>query len=720
MPAPTLVIPHVTHAPTLDDYATGRPREREVEITELRQWTPGDGDPASQPTKVYLSYDDKKLFVAFVAKDDLSKVRAHKTRRDDIGDDDYVCVNTDTFHDHRRDYFFCSNPLGIQMDGITTGNEDDLSFDTVWSSDARLVEDGFVVLITIPFRSLRFPGVEQQRWGISLGRAIIRNNETVFWPYITQRIPTFQTQFGHVEGIERVSPGRNFQINPYALFSASRILDTPPTGPTFRTGTDSRIGVDLKAVVRDAFTLDAAINPDFSQVESDEPQVAVNRRYEVYFPEKRPLFLENAAFFATPEQLFFSRRIIDPEVGARFTGKYGRWALGFLGADDRAPGQLLDRLDRNFGRHALNAVARVSREFASDSHFGMFLSTSQFPVSSNTVAAVDARLKLTSNWYFDGQVARSSTSNSGLQTNGYDYVAKLNHDNRHGWSHTSFFDRSPRFQAQLGFIPRVDVRQIQQSFGYSWRPERKVFLSYGPRLNALVNWDHAGHLQDWEVAPEFSVELPGQTLLGATHAEAFERYQEVGFRKRLTSFYASTQTTRWLALSSAFSYGTGINYYPAAGLSACSAKSSDGALRLTVRPSAQLKLEQTYLYTRLAETPYTTHVPGSPAQVVFSNHIVRSKANYQLSREMSFRLILDYNATLPNSNLVSLERSKRFGGDFLFTYLAHPGTAIYVGYTDIYENLLISAAQPQITRRAFPGTGVERQFFLKLSYLFRM
>jgi hypothetical protein len=124
-------------------------------------------------------------------------------------------------------------------------------------------------------------------------------------------------------GMEKVSPGRNLQIIPYISFNRTHYLDNPPAGPYFRTDTDVRVGFDAKAVIHDALTLDVAVNPDFSQVESDDPQVTVNQRFEVFFPEKRPFFLENVGYFSTPENLFFSRRIGDPEFGARLTGKLG-------------------------------------------------------------------------------------------------------------------------------------------------------------------------------------------------------------------------------------------------------------------------------------------------------------------------------------------------------------------------------------------------------------
>src|SRR5205807_4062309 len=140
--------------------------------------------------------------------------------------------------------------------------------------------------------------------------------------------------------------------------------------PSFQSKSTFRAGLDAKAVIHDSLTLDVALNPDFSQVESDDPQVTVNQRYEVQFPEKRPFFLENNGYFVTPENLFFSRRIVDPEFRARLNGKLGRWNLGVLGMDDRARGENSGAGDIHQDDHAVIGVVRVQREFAQQSNAG--------------------------------------------------------------------------------------------------------------------------------------------------------------------------------------------------------------------------------------------------------------------------------------------------------------------------------------------------------------
>lgn len=182
---------------------------------------------------------------------------------------------------------FLANPLGIQLDGVTgEGQDDDYSFDTLWHSEGRLTADGYVVRMAIPFKSLRFSNAPAQTWGIAFGRIITRNNETSFWPYITRRIASFGTQVATLEGLERISPGRNLQFIPYGTFTSARFLEAGQSD--LASDTLGRAGLDGKMVLHDAVTVDLTLNPDFSQVESDEPQVTVNQRFEVFFPEKRP------------------------------------------------------------------------------------------------------------------------------------------------------------------------------------------------------------------------------------------------------------------------------------------------------------------------------------------------------------------------------------------------------------------------------------------------
>jgi hypothetical protein len=709
-------IPKVSRPPKMEDFLNNNPREAELQVTDFRQFDPGDGDPVSQPTTAYLSYDQKNLYVAFICIDDPSKIRAHITRRDaGIFTDDWVDVSIDTFHDHRRNFGFTVNPYGIQMDYIHSENMDDNSFDTLWYSEGKLTSDGYVAFITIPFKSLRFPHTSSQEWGILLSRFILRNNESATWPYVTRRLlPSWTGQFGHLTGLENISPGRNLQFIPYGMYSGNRYLDPAAPGMTYRTENDVRAGVDAKVILRDAVTLDMAVNPDFSQVESDSPQVTVNQRYEVFFPEKRPFFIENADYFRTQENLFFSRRIVDPQFGVRTTGKLGRWGLGALVADDRAEGNMRPEEDPAYGERAGIAVFRLYREFGKESRIGFLGTSRDFASSSNRVFGADMRLKFGMNWSLNAQAVGSKTrAFDGTHFDGTDAVVRLGRAGRQFHTNVYYQDRSPDFYTQLGFIQRVNMRETGFDMGWLWRPEKSTVVSYGPHIMSSATWDYSGTLTDWRVNPSFMMEMTRMTNLYIGHTQSLERFDGIDFRKSFTFVDFNTEWLKWLALNVNASGGDRINYYPAPGLRPFLAKSFESSFGFRLQPSSRMRIDEMYLYSRLASDTGTASI--------FNNHIFRSKVHYQFSREFSLRAIIDYNAVLPNSSLISLQRTKQFGLDFLFTYLLHPGTAVYVGYTDIYENLHADPrVAPNLQRSGMPDTSTGRQFFVKLSYLLRM
>src|SRR5436190_5087256 len=193
--------------------------------------------------------------------------------------------------------------------------------------------------MTIPFRAMRFTETLEQNWRIQFERLIPRASEESYWPAYSQTVDGRLNQAATLNGVRDVSPGRNIQVVPYAFVRSFDVLDpNMPAGPGFDADTEADIGLDAKFVLKDSFVLDMTLNPDFSQVESDQPQVTVNQRFEVNYPERRPFFLENADYFATETPLLVTRRIVDPEGGAKFTGRQGPWGIGALLTNDEAAG----------------------------------------------------------------------------------------------------------------------------------------------------------------------------------------------------------------------------------------------------------------------------------------------------------------------------------------------------------------------------------------------
>ncbi len=721
-------IPKIASRPTLEEFLGGHSRQDMLRIDDFRQRSPGDGPPVSQKTAAWIGYDDKSFYAVFVCDAAPGQLRANLSKREDIFSDDIVGLFLDTYHDHQRSYEFFVNPLGIQADGTETdGSNDDFSFDTLWYTEGKLTPSGYVAMMSIPFKSLRFNSHDVQSWGIGLGRFIPTNNESSFWPFITNRINGFSSQLGNATGLEKLSPGRNLQFIPYAAFGHAHFLDIPDTGaPSFRSNDDHRAGLEAKAVIHDSLSLDIALNPDFSQVESDDPQVTVNQRYAVQFPEKRSFFIENNGFFSTPETLFFSRKVINPEYGGRLTGKLGRWNLGLLGVDDRAPGLAVATTDRHYGEHAKIAVVRAQREFAKQSSVGVLLTDREFGGGYNRVASADTRIQLSKIWVLTGQAIASRTEDVSTGTptrsGGDAFNGSFSGGNRDFFFNANYTDRSEGFRADLGFIPRVNMRQYQQFVNRRWHPKSKKVISFGPRLNVQGVLDHRGVQTDWSVSPGFNLEMARSTYLGGSVSRIFERFDNINFMRVDQGFGGHTEYFKKAIFDWNYSWGTRINYSTPSGMNAFLANGHEAQATVTLRPVSRLKWDEIYFFTDLKTRPdsFGATPAGYKQETIFVNHLIRSRFNYQYSKTLSARVIVDYNATLQNPTLISLDRQKRLTGDVLLTYLIHPGTAFYLGYTDSLENIGLVAGSPYTTARlGFPSVTTQRQFFAKLSYLIR-
>jgi hypothetical protein len=746
---PQIHIPRVHRAPKLEDFLSMKPSEEVArqfaKIEDFKQYTPTFGQPISQPTQAYLGYDDKFFYAIFVCFDsEPDKIRARLSRRDNIWEDDYVEIDLDTFHDHRRAYQLFSNPRGVQLDIIwTEGQGDDLSFDTVYHTRGQITDQGYVVWMAIPFDSLRFKPQDVQTWGLIMWRVIPRLSEQANWPGVYLSIDSLLSQEGSITGMKGISPGRNYQLVPYAFARSYRAYDTldPDHVTVKKDHFDPEVGLDAKLILKDSFSLDLTANPDFSQVESDEPQVTVNQRFEIFFPEKRPFFLENAGFFKTPINLLLTRRIADPQFGARLTGKRGPYSLGVLLADDEAPGKRVRPADPLSGEKAQVGVFRMQRDVLKQSSLGVIYTDRELAGGFNRVGGVDGHFKLRGQWAAAAQGVTSATRlPDGSQLAGPAYKASLRHTGTHTYCDLSYDDRSPGFFTEVGFLAenrvprpylrgrdvtrpnlRTDMRSASQYLLYQFRPESKRLLSWGPSVLVTPMWDHQGlplH-QYYDVGMLF--ELPGFTMFEVfqTGDQELLRTQDFAslsvnqvFSHKRNGFFLGSQMIPQVNFQAKYMQGTGINFLPPAGAAPTLANLAQANVELTFRPLTPLKVQNSYLLERL-----TDRADGAS---IFNNHIIRSHWNWQFNREFSLRVILQYDATLANPQRTSFETTKNFNADFLFTYLLNPWTALYVGYNGNQQNVDLFES-PTVTRlRRIDGfTNDARQFFVKFSYLLR-
>jgi len=689
-----------------------------AKVTGFTQRNPHDGEAVSEATDAYLGYDQKNLYAVFVCFDDPNQVRARMSAREDIFDDDEVEIILDTFHDRRRAYAFQTTPLGVQWDAIyteasreeETSGHFDTSFDTVWDSRGKVTSHGFVVWIAIPFKSLRFPATRQQEWGIILYRGIIRKSEDSFWPHVSYKIEGRLSQAATLYGLEGISPDRDIELIPYGLARGYRALDTrDPTNPYFQNATlQGQPGIDAKFVIHDHFVVDMTANPDFSQIESEDPQITVNQRYAVYFPEKRPFFLENEDFFRTPMDLLFTRSIADPSAGMRLTGKDGPYSVGLMTSDDRSPGLAVPDYSPLSGMRSYFTVARVSRDIFRQSSVGALFTDWECPTTGeyNRIGGVDTRLKFTPTWTLDAQAVTSSSnilgnlfvptySSNNCEANYYPFSSGNRGDNNHYAGpaerlelqrqglHLSYDgtynDITPGFVTIPGFINRVDIRETTQELDYRFRPKSGWIVDYGPTVSVRYDFDHTGLRLDTDYDPYFAIQGRGQTVIYLKpYEEIRERLRPEDFCFLGYSLYcaapnggnldyhehssgASIQTSylKKATVTATYYWGDGVNFEALPPVAPAAptlynqpflSRQDTGTANLIFRPIKPLKIDNTYLFERLRTTnsaylSVASQTSGA-GHGIFNDHIIRSKWNWQFTPQLSMRVILQYNSLL--------------------------------------------------------------------------
>jgi hypothetical protein len=705
-----IVIPRLDAAPALKDLlgrSPAGPVRNMLRISSFIQRFPDDGQAGSQPTTAYLGYTHEALFIAFVCADaDPQLIRAHMLARDSLADDDSVTVFLDTFHDQRRAFVFQSNAFGVQADSLySEQNGFDSSFDTVWDTWGQRTDSGYAVLMRIPFASLYFaksdPG-EMRTWGIILQRNVSHKSEQDFWPRSNHDIAGRLTQDMKVEGFRDVENGQNLQFEPYVLARSLRNLNSvDPLDPYFE---DKHLqgygGLDAKFILHNSLVLDTTVNPDFSQVGIDNPAIP-NQRFPPFFAEVRPFFIENSSYFMTPTNLYYTNNIVKPQFGARLTGKLGGWALGLLGVDDRGPGQMVPPSDPTYNSRAHVYIGRLNRDLGSLSNVGLIYADREYLDSFNRAGGIDYRLRLKNRWTITGQGLTSQTKNlsnntSGeqpcltyaLSCSGQAWVQELSYSDLHWNWWAAYTDTSAGFVTDTGFFQRPDVRQPNGRVAYTFRPTHGPLLDHGPAVYTERIWDHTGTPLDFYVIPHYNFDFRGNTSISAEVELGQDRLRpidysalpdDVEYHSQTAGINFYTAPVPYLAVSGGFWKGDTINYSPPAGSGPVPVHLDSPNLNVEVKPLGALDLQNSYVYSHFT-------APDTGA-VVYDNHELISRWNYQLTKAASFNLIGQYISTLPHADLTDAPNSKTLFGDALFTYMPHPGTAIYFGYIGNFANL---------------------------------
>lgn len=500
---------------------------------------PGDNTPAPVKTVVRIGYTPEALYVAFDALEpDPAAIRAHLTDRDGAFNDDFVGLMLDTFDDNRRAYEFFVNPRGVQMDLIreeATGNED-ASWDGLWTSAGRITTQGYQVELRIPFSTLRFRDTAgDRRWGLMAFRNYPRNIRHQLASIVLPRGGNcMMCEFGKMEGMAGVEQGRNLEIVPTLTVTQAQTRDVDG-GDWNGDGVQVEPGVDVSWAPTPDLTLNATLNPDFSQVESDQAQLDLTSNFALYFPEKRPFFMEGADYFNTQFDVLYTRQVADPDYGLRVTGRTAKGAYGAFVARDAVTQLLLPgSLGSSFEvleQPVDVGVVRYRHDLDEDTSIGMIATSRHGDDYANDVVGVDARWRTGKHVLSSQFLTSDSRYPLALDVDDHDpsgsaWRASYAFDTRGWWFNASHEDVAPGFRADLGFMGRVGYDMSLVGGGHTWFGEEgATFNRIGLSGDYDVTHRADGQLLERELEGQLTFNGPLQSNLGI-HALARERFWE--------------------------------------------------------------------------------------------------------------------------------------------------------------------------------------------------
>ncbi|HYY93573.1 MAG TPA: DUF5916 domain-containing protein [Pyrinomonadaceae bacterium] len=784
-------VPRFEKPPVIDGVLDEEVWKTAAVLKDFYQTNPGDNTRPSYPTETLLGYDSRTLYIGFRCFDDPAKVRATIAKRDGVlFTDDTVRILLDTFNDKRRAYVLVFNPLGIQQDGVRSEGADvDFSVDIVMESKGTLTREGYTVEVAVPFKSLRYEAGRGKLWGVQVFRRIERlNGEQDSWMPISRSNSSLLGQAGHITGLEGISTEHTLELIPSLTVSETgkRVHSVPPAllqntpglvdpGRFVNEPLKPDPGLNAKFSLTPTVTLDLAVNPDFAQVEADQLVVTTNKRFPIFFPEKRPFFLEGIEIFRTPLTAVHTRAIVDPDFAAKLTGKRGRNSFGLLYASDNGPGDFAgdDRLDpANFhflDRNASVFVLRLKRDVGTDSNLGVIATSYNFnadkrPLTvydlttadpclaekslerTNQLAGVDGHFRVNKITTYDFQLVGTTSRRCFFDPragrdlfrtgDGLAYSSTYDVTGRNfGWT-LGVEGRTRDYPADVGFTERTDNNYDYFAFRYSTDPKQKARLVQWQYTSySHIEYDFRGRLQLWDADSTVYWFLQHNTDFWVAYRRGHEKLYEEEFGPVRTSTQAGT-------FSGAGERGTDKNHFVAF-FETQPSKTYGGSIKVAYRlgtfdfdfgggprfprvspaaranPAAPLDPGAGKL---LDITGSAFYQPTNALRISLNylkNRLVRDDTHlvafddeiYSLRATYQFTRFVAARARLDYTTLQSRARAQ-----FLFAWTPNPGTALYIGYND---DVNLSGFSPI---NGLPEPGLRRNgrtFFVKMSYLFR-
>lgn len=692
-------------APVLDGVLSESQWKNAVQIELKYENNPGEGIPAPVKTVAYLYEDGKSLHVAIKAYDpDPSKIRAYLRDRDTLWQDDNVGIIIDTFDDERSGFEFFVNPLGAQADMSmtdTNGWREDSSWDAIWDSAGKINDEGFVVEMSIPFTALRFPQTgEALTWNIAVWRNYPRDNRHQMSNYKPDRDSECNLcLFDKITGFKDIEPGKNFQLTP--TLTSSRSDNKDGVNSDWENGSfEVDGGLDLRWGITQDMVLNATINPDFSQIEADSAQLDINNTFSLFFPERRPFFLDGATYFKTQRlNLVHTRNIADPDYGTKLTGKTDDHAYGVMVANDNqttflVPGnqgsdiaelqKQQDGEDVDFESDI--AIARYKMDIGDRNNIGAIVTSRRGDDYNNSVASVDGSYWLSKEDNINYQFAYSETDNPmQLQDKNANEAeielapSQSDHAMSVGYSHSTrdysisagYTNIGKDFRADLGFMSQVDYEKIVIGGSQTW---------YGDDEDTLTRWGYYGDVdktydsegQVLEEEAQISGNLQGPMQLYSEFGVIARNklYDGDNYDETLGTFYANMSPASGVRLEAYSRIGELIDY--------ANNQLGDSLVfggSLTWQIGTHLQFNGSFETNQM-------DVEGGE---LFSAQQSDIRLTYQFDMRSYIRMVVQYTDITRDQSLYSDDvdaNSKYLNTQLLYSYKINPQTLFFLGYSD--------------------------------------
>jgi hypothetical protein len=676
-----------------------------AETGDWLSYNPLHGSKIPQTTKVWIAHDSDYIYFAFQCDDpEPSRIKTSVTRRDNIWSDDWVGISLDALGTGQLSYHLMVNPNGVQLDMLNSvaGGEDQ-SPDYVWDSAGRRNDKGYAIEMRVPLQSIRFKGGQDVRMGILFWRRVSRAGVSVSWPPLEPGKWVFEKHAPLALGELRPRLAR--EVIPSTTYVRTQARSAPSRWAS--ADDEGDFGVSGKYGITSTVTLDATVNPDFSQVESDAFQVEVNQRFPNFFSEKRPFFMEGAGIFTLAGQgndnslqsAIHTRRIADPVFGAKVTGSIGRLTFGSLTALDQAPGRNLPDGDPDTGKDRLFNIVRGQYSLGPSNYVGALAVDSEFAGGYNRVVGADLSWRVSSAQRISGFALASTTrdphaqdskSGVGLQ-GGYDYSTRRLVLVGYG----EHYDKD--FQMDTAFINRVGLTSGWGFAEYSFYPPKTKtwLLRLSPFSFTQGGRDRFAGGNELLQVSGIRARFARNGNFRADRFDGFETWAGRRFDRARYRMFGGVQLYRWLSVDGQLSFGDAV-YYDR--IDPFQGRSRDSNVGMTLQPSG--RLSQSLNYRRVVFNRKAT------GDRVYDLDLIYSRTTYQFSRQFFVRSILQYDSS-----------RSRVLTDFLSSYELRPGTVVFAGYGSLIERREHLDGQ-WISNRGDYETS-QRGLFFKASYLHR-